>query len=183
MQSSSICAASNVRCRRCAPAKPCRACKAARPWWSNAPIRWPRSTSPTWCARPAMRSKTRRATATCWVFASASVAAEIHFGLGTQRRQKEFEMPKRGSSLFVLALALTVAVAPTVSAQDLPGGPAHIYVPFAPGGPTDGLARILADLLSTHWGGRSVLVENRPGAGTIGATAALAEAPAGGSTL
>ncbi|HWN52598.1 MAG TPA: tripartite tricarboxylate transporter substrate-binding protein [Xanthobacteraceae bacterium] len=92
-------------------------------------------------------------------------------------------MPKRRSSLFVLALALMAAVAPTVSAQDLPGGPARIYVPFAPGGPTDVLARILADLLSTRWGGRSVLVENRPGAGTIVATAALAKAPPDGSTF
>jgi hypothetical protein len=67
-------------------------------------------------------------------------------------------MPKRRSSLFVLALALMAAVAPTVSAQDLPGGPARIYVPFAPGGPTDVLARILADLLSTRWGGMTVCI-------------------------
>jgi len=92
-------------------------------------------------------------------------------------------MPKRRSSLFVLALALTAAVAGAVSAQDLPSRPVRIFVPFAPGGPTDVLARILADLLSVHWGGRWVLVENRPGAGTIVATAALAKAPPDGSTF
>jgi tripartite-type tricarboxylate transporter receptor subunit TctC len=45
------------------------------------------------------------------------------------------------------------------------------------------VARILADLLSARWGGRAVLVENRPGAGTIVATAALAKAPPDGSTF
>jgi tripartite-type tricarboxylate transporter receptor subunit TctC len=86
-------------------------------------------------------------------------------------------------SRFVVALALLAAVATGVSAQDLPNGPARIYVPFAAGGPTDVLARILADLLSARWGGRAVLVENRPGAGTIVATAALAKAPPDGSTF
>ena len=92
-------------------------------------------------------------------------------------------MPMRRSSVFVLALALTAAVAGALSAQDLPGRPVRVFVPFAPGGPTDVLARILADLLSVHWGGRSVLVENRPGAGTLVATAALAKAPPDGSTF
>jgi tripartite-type tricarboxylate transporter receptor subunit TctC len=45
------------------------------------------------------------------------------------------------------------------------------------------VARILADLLSARWGGQSVVVENRPGAGTIVATAALAKSPADGYTL
>jgi tripartite-type tricarboxylate transporter receptor subunit TctC len=59
----------------------------------------------------------------------------------------------------------------------------RIYVPFAAGGPTDVVARILADLLSARWGGRPVVVEDRPGAGTIVATAALAKAPADGTTF
>ena len=62
--------------------------------------------------------------------------------------------------------------------------PGRICVPFTPGGPTDVVARILADLLSVHWGGRTVVVENRPGAGTIVATAALAKgAPDGASFM
>jgi tripartite-type tricarboxylate transporter receptor subunit TctC len=93
-------------------------------------------------------------------------------------------MPKSWSRTFVFGLALfAAAVATGASAQNLPNGPARIYVPFAAGGPTDVLARVLADLLSAHWGGRSVLVENRPGAGTILATSALARAPADGSTF
>jgi tripartite-type tricarboxylate transporter receptor subunit TctC len=51
------------------------------------------------------------------------------------------------------------------------------------GGPTDVVARILAEQLTARWGGKSVIIENRPGAGTIVATAAVAKAPADGHTV
>ena len=93
-------------------------------------------------------------------------------------------MPKRRLLSLAFALALTLAL-PTLpspaAAQD--SGPVRIYVPFAAGGPSNVVARILADLLSARWGGRAMLVENRPGAGTIVATAALAKAPPDGSTF
>lgn len=57
-----------------------------------------------------------------------------------------------------------------------------ILVPFAAGGPTDVIMRILAERLSVQWG-KAVIIDNRPGAGTIVATAALAKAPADGHTL
>jgi tripartite-type tricarboxylate transporter receptor subunit TctC len=103
-------------------------------------------------------------------------------GFATRETREESAMPKRRSSLLV-ALVLTATAATVAAAQDQPAGPARIYVPFAPGGPTDVLARILGDLLSARWGGRSVIVENRAGAGTIVATAALAKAPPDGSTF
>ena len=56
-------------------------------------------------------------------------------------------------------------------------------MPFAAGGPTDVVARILADLLSARWGGKPVVVENRPGAGTIVMTTAVAKAAPDGHTL
>jgi tripartite-type tricarboxylate transporter receptor subunit TctC len=93
-------------------------------------------------------------------------------------------MPQRRSISFALVQATAVALAlwnGCAAAQD--GGPVRILVPFAAGGPTDVVARILADLLSTRWGGRSVLVENRPGAGTIVATTALARAQPDGTTF
>ena len=49
-------------------------------------------------------------------------------------------------------------------------------------GPTDVVARILADLLSAHWS-KPVVVEDRPGAGTIVMTTAVAKAPPDGHTL
>src|SRR5690349_2105371 len=86
--------------------------------------------------------------------------------------------------LAALALAaVTVASAAAQPVSDLPAGPVRILVPFAAGGPTDVVARILADLLSVRWGGKSVVVENRPGAGTIVATAAVAKAPPDGTTI
>jgi tripartite-type tricarboxylate transporter receptor subunit TctC len=83
----------------------------------------------------------------------------------------------------LLALAAAPAVAQAQTAADFPSRPVKLLVPFAAGGPTDVVTRILADLLSARWKGQSVLVENRPGAGTIIATAAVAKAPADGYTL
>jgi tripartite-type tricarboxylate transporter receptor subunit TctC len=84
------------------------------------------------------------------------------------------------------ALLLLLCVTTGAAAQragDFPARPVKLLVPFAAGGPTDVVARILADLLSARWGGQSVVIENRPGAGTIVATAALANSPPDGYTL
>ena len=88
-------------------------------------------------------------------------------------------------SLRILFVAvMVVGAASAASAQnDFPNRPVKILVPFAAGGPTDVVARILADLLAARWGGQSVIVEDRPGAGTIVATAATAKAPADGYTM
>src|SRR6266566_8135264 len=83
----------------------------------------------------------------------------------------------------VLLLAVSTSVASAQTPADFPSRPVKLLVPFAAGGPTDVVARILADLLSARWGGQSVVIENRPGAGTIVATAALAKAPADGYTM
>jgi tripartite-type tricarboxylate transporter receptor subunit TctC len=85
----------------------------------------------------------------------------------------------------LIALALTFAVRAThgQSAADYPNGPVKILVPFAAGGPTDVVARILGEQLSARWGGRPVVIENRPGAGTIVATAAVAKSAPDGLTL
>jgi len=68
-------------------------------------------------------------------------------------------------------------------AQNFPTAPFRILVPFAAGGPTDVVARILAELLTARWGGKSIVTENRPGAGTIVATAAVAKAAPDGHTV
>jgi tripartite-type tricarboxylate transporter receptor subunit TctC len=85
-----------------------------------------------------------------------------------------------------IALALAVFAAPMARAQsaaDYPAGPVRLLVPFAAGGPSDVVARIFSELLSARWGGKTVLIENRPGAGTILASAAVAKAPPDGLTL
>jgi len=83
--------------------------------------------------------------------------------------------------LLVCALLAALATAP-VRADDFPTGTVRLLVPFAAGGPTDVVARILAEQLQVRWG-KSVVVENRPGAGTIVMTAAVAKAAPDGHTL
>ena len=63
-----------------------------------------------------------------------------------------------------------------------PNKPVHIFVPYAAGGAVDILARTLGDAVSQRWG-QSVVVENRPGAGGVVASQALATASPDGYTL
>ena len=86
----------------------------------------------------------------------------------------------------LVALALTAFAVPAANAQsatDFPNAPVKILVPFAAGGPTDVVARILGEQLFARWGGKPVVIENRPGAGTIVATAAVAKSAPDGHTL
>ena len=85
---------------------------------------------------------------------------------------------------FVCALTLTVSAAfhPTAEAQAWPNKPIRYIVPFAPGGTTDILGRMVAAGMSNTLG-QPVVVENKPGqAGSIG-SAELARAAPDGYTL
>ena len=86
-------------------------------------------------------------------------------------------------TLALLLLAAGVGAASAQTTAEFPIRPVKLLVPFAAGGPTDVVARILADLLTARWNGQSVVIENRPGAGTIVATAAVAKSPADGYTM
>lgn len=81
------------------------------------------------------------------------------------------------------ALAAFLALAaPLAFAQTFPAKPVHIVVPFPPGGTADVLARLVGQKMSESLG-QQVLVENRPGAGTVIATEYVARAPADGYTM
>jgi tripartite-type tricarboxylate transporter receptor subunit TctC len=84
--------------------------------------------------------------------------------------------------IFALALAFCTVALPA-SAADYPDHAIRIIVPFAAGGGTDVLARIIAQHLNRNWG-QSVVVENQPGAsGSIGTRAVMKAAPDGYTLL
>src|SRR5882762_8774922 len=82
------------------------------------------------------------------------------------------------------ALALSVyAFALPARAADYPDHAIKLIVPFAAGGGTDVLARIIAQHLNGKWG-QPVVVENQPGAsGSIGTRAVMKAAPDGYTLL
>ena len=69
-----------------------------------------------------------------------------------------------------------------VHAQNYPVRPVRMIVPFSPGGATDVPARILAQRLSEALG-HQIVIDNRPGAGAVLGTDAVAKAPPDGYTL
>src|SRR5262249_18772953 len=93
---------------------------------------------------------------------------------------------KAHSRMFAGLLAVSVSIGlfdiVAASAQSYPTRPITMVLPFAAGGPTDALARILAQRMGVALG-QPVIVENVTGAaGTLG-VARVARAPADGYTI
>ena len=81
-----------------------------------------------------------------------------------------------------VAVALAASGAAAQSVDKYPEKPIKIIVPFAPGGSTDILARVLGQKMTESWG-QPVIVETRPGAATMIGTQAAAKAEPDGYTL
>jgi len=86
--------------------------------------------------------------------------------------------------VFSLTCAIAVAAgpAPSFAADTYPNHPVRWLIGFAPGGPVDVVARIMAQWLSDHFG-QQFVVENRTGSGGNIAAAAAINSPADGYTL
>jgi len=84
-----------------------------------------------------------------------------------------------GAAAAVSAASGTFAQSP---ADKYPDKPIKIIVPFAPGGSTDILARVIGQKMTESWG-QTVVVETRPGAATVIGTQAAAKADPDGYTL
>jgi tripartite-type tricarboxylate transporter receptor subunit TctC len=82
----------------------------------------------------------------------------------------------------IAALFWVAAATGDASAQTYPTRPVRLVVPFGAGGPTDVIARIVAQKLSDAWG-QQVYTENMPGAGGNTGVATVARAPADGYTI
>ena len=67
-------------------------------------------------------------------------------------------------------------------AQEFPKGPVRLIVPFPPGGPTDTIARLMSQKLQAFWS-QPVVIEYKPGAGTVIGTDAVAKSAADGHTI
>src|SRR5882724_11014935 len=80
------------------------------------------------------------------------------------------------------AAVACLAISGMASAQTFPAKPVHLLVPYPAGGAVDVLTRTLGDVVAKTWG-QTVIVENRPGAGGVIASQALAAAPPDGHTL
>jgi tripartite-type tricarboxylate transporter receptor subunit TctC len=70
----------------------------------------------------------------------------------------------------------------SATANAFPVKPVRLIVPFPPGGATDIIGRLVAGKMQDVWG-QSVLVENRPGAGTVVGTDLVAKSAPDGHTL
>jgi len=86
------------------------------------------------------------------------------------------------SRLFLLAVAAAIGLTGPAAAQDYPSKPVKIIVPFGAGGPADVFARVLAQHLQEQLK-QSFVVEDRPGAGSIIGTDAVAKSAPDGYTL
>ena len=89
-----------------------------------------------------------------------------------------YEFPIRG----LLAAVLAAGNGGAMAQAQYPVKPVRLIVPYPPGGGNDTLARIFGQKL-TEALGQQIVVENRPGAGTIIGTASVARAAPDGYTL
>ncbi len=84
--------------------------------------------------------------------------------------------------LGIAAAFFASAVFAQSAADKYPDKPIKIIVPFAPGGSTDIIARVIGQKMLENWG-QQVIVETRPGAATVIGTSAVAQAAPDGYTL
>jgi tripartite-type tricarboxylate transporter receptor subunit TctC len=91
-------------------------------------------------------------------------------------------LPARFQRTALLVGAAFALMTSTAQAQDYPNKPVRLIVPFAPGGSADVFGRFLAQKLQEAMG-QTFVVDNRPGAGSVIGTDAVAKSAPDGYTL
>ena len=89
--------------------------------------------------------------------------------------------PRRRGCL-ATALLAALPAAPALAQEDYPARPIRLVLGFPPGGPTDLVARILAQKMAEQLG-QPIVVDNKPGVGGNIGSELVARAPADGYTL
>ena len=92
------------------------------------------------------------------------------------------KLPRRNFLHLAAGAAALPAVSRVANAQSYPTRPVHLIVPFAAGGASDIIARLMGQWLSERLG-QQFIIDNRPGGGTNIGTEAAVRAPADGYTL
>jgi tripartite-type tricarboxylate transporter receptor subunit TctC len=111
----------------------------------------------------------------------AAPAPPLHSSIsGEEDNVESNRSTVRAAALAILLF--TGGGAATQSADKFPDRPIRIIVPYAPGGSTDILARVLGQKMTENWN-QQVIVETRPGAATVIGTSATVTAPPDGTTL
>lgn len=82
----------------------------------------------------------------------------------------------------LLSCVCLVALSAPIAAQDYPNRPVRLIVPFAPGGGSDFVGRLIGQRLTDQMG-QTVVVDNRPGAASLIGTQIVARAAPDGYTL
>lgn len=88
----------------------------------------------------------------------------------------------RRQALALSAAAALASVSGGAFADQFPSRPLRLVIPFAPGGASDAIARVISEYLPRQIG-QPVMVDNKPGGSTIIGVDAVAKAPADGHTL
>src|SRR5262249_15162706 len=114
-----------------------------------------------------------------WVFTARRARAMI---ASTKGSREDVMAAALRALAFIAALFSLVAATGDSWAQTYPTRPVRLVVPFGAGGPTDVIARIVAQKLSEIWG-QQVYTENIPGAGGNTGVATVARAPTDGYTI
>ncbi|RYX98739.1 tripartite tricarboxylate transporter substrate binding protein, partial [bacterium] len=82
----------------------------------------------------------------------------------------------------LLSLTAVATLIPGITSAQSPSEPIRLVVGFAPGGPTDAVARLAAEVLTAKLG-NPAFVDNRPGASGAIAASAVSNAKPDGHTL
>lgn len=98
------------------------------------------------------------------------------------KEEKMFNQGGKQMKSILTAAILTLGFIQPIAAAEYPSGPVRIIVPYSPSGNTDVFTRHLAPYLEKKWG-KTVIIDNRPGGGSMVGTAIVSQADPDGHTL